>query len=81
MRNTVRRLVLFASNETITPDDIPTFASQAINDDLALQPDNEREQIENVLRKTRGNKTLAAQLLKIDRKTLYNKMHFYGIKL
>ena len=81
LRNTVRRLVLFASNETITPDDIPTFASQAINDDLALQPDNEREQIENVLRKTRGNKTLAAQLLKIDRKTLYNKMHFYGIKL
>lgn len=81
LRNTVRRLVLFASSDIITVDDIPPFASQSTNEDLALQPDNEREQIESVLRKTRGNKTLAAQLLKIDRKTLYNKMHLYGIKL
>lgn len=81
LRNTVRRLVLFASKNQITPDEIPAFALQPVHEDLALQPDNEREQIESVLRKTRGNKTLAAQLLKIDRKTLYNKMHLYGIKL
>lgn len=81
LRNTVRRLVLFASNDIITPDDIPAFVSATVNEDLALQPDDERNQIENMLRKTRGNKTLAAQLLKIDRKTLYNKMHLYGIKL
>jgi two-component system response regulator HydG len=81
LRNMVRRLVLFASNDIITPDDIPVFVSPLVSNDLALQPENEREQIENALRKTRGNKTLAAQLLKIDRKTLYNKMHLYGIKL
>ncbi len=82
LRNMVRRLVLFASNDMITPDDIPAFTpSPSANNDLALQPENEREQIENVLRKARGNKTLAAQLLKVDRKTLYNKMHLYGIKL
>ena len=81
LRNTVRRLVLFASKNIITPDDLPAFVSTTVNENLALQPEDERHQIENVLRKTRGNKTLAAQLLKIDRKTLYNKMHLYGIKL
>jgi two-component system response regulator HydG len=81
LRNMVKRMVLFASKDTITPDDIPAFATSALSEDMALQPDNEREQIENALRKARGNKTLAAQLLKIDRKTLYNKMHTYGIKL
>ncbi|MBB3187945.1 sigma-54-dependent transcriptional regulator [Microbacter margulisiae] len=81
LRNTVRRLVLFASNDMIAPSDIPAFApSSSVSENLALQPDNEREQIENALRKARGNKTLAATLLKIDRKTLYNKMHLYDIK-
>ena len=50
-------------------------------DEWALQPDHEKEQIEAALRKARGNKTVAAKLLQIDRKTLYNKMHLYGIEL
>ncbi len=81
LRNMVRRVVLFASGEMISADDFPAFTAAPVMEDLALHPDNEREQIENALRKARGNKTLAAQLLKIDRKTLYNKMHLYGIKL
>lgn len=81
LRNTVRRLVLFAAQDMITPADIPAFASSPSREDMALQPQNEREQIEKALHKARGNKTLAAQLLKIDRKTLYNKMHQYGFTL
>lgn len=81
LRNMVRRVVLFASGEMITPDDLPVFSTAPTVEDMALQPENEREQIETALRKARGNKTQAAQLLKIDRKTLYNKMHLYGIKL
>lgn len=82
LRNVVRRIVLFASNDIIAAEDIPSFISAVANhNNMALQPENEREQIENALRKARGNKTLAAQLLKIDRKTLYNKMHLYDIKL
>lgn len=81
LRNMVRRVVLFASGEMITPDDLPAFSVAPTVEDMALQPENEREQIETALRKARGNKTQAAQLLKIDRKTLYNKMHLYGIKL
>lgn len=81
LRNMVRRMVLFASKDIIVPEDIPSFVSATASQNMALQPENEREQIENALKKARGNKTLAAQLLKIDRKTLYNKMHIYGIKL
>ena len=81
LRNMVRRVVLFASGELITADELPVFSQPAPGEDLALQPANEKQQIEHALRVTRGNKTVAAQLLKIDRKTLYNKMHQYGIKL
>lgn len=41
----------------------------------------ERQAIIDVLEKTGFNKTRAAELLKIDRKTLYNKLKAYGIKL
>ena len=80
LRNVVRRAVLFASGNEITPDDLPVF-NDPKPEDFALRPDNEKGQIEEALHKARGNKTLAAGLLEIDRKTLYNKMHLYGIKL
>ena len=81
LRNMVRRMVLFATNDIIGSNDIPAFAASHNIENMALHPENEKEQIENALHKARGNKTLAAQLLKIDRKTLYNKMHYYNLKL
>jgi len=77
LRNVVRRAVLFASGSEITPDDLPVF-SEPKTEDFTIHSDNEKEQIEAALHKARGNKSLAAQLLKIDRKTLYNKMHQYA---
>jgi two-component system response regulator HydG len=81
LRNMIRRVVLFVSDQMITPDDFPAFAPAPNDNDMALYPENESEQIKDALRKARGNKTQAAKLLQIDRKTLYNKMHLYGIKL
>ena len=82
LRNVIRRAVLFAGGNEITAKDIPGLRPIApVTKDYALRPGDEKSQIEEVLYKTRGNKTLAAQLLKIDRKTLYNKMHQYGIEL
>lgn len=88
MRNVVRRCVLFTESEKIELDDLPVFAQTAkspaqinVEDDFALRPGDEKEQIESALRKARGNKTVAARLLQIDRKTLYNKMHQYDIEL
>jgi len=39
----------------------------------------ERNHIENVLSIFDGNKTKAAKALKISLKTLYNKLHTYGV--
>lgn len=87
LRNAIRRAVLFTSGNEIIKEDLPiltqkpTSGFEQTGEDFALRPGNEKEQIENVLKRARGNKTLAAQLLKIDRKTLYNKMHQYGLEL
>ena len=88
LRNVLRRCVLFAEGENIELDDLPVFSAPnkktviaTDEDDWALRPEHEKEQIEAALQKARGNKTVAAKLLQIDRKTLYNKMHLYGIEL
>ena len=86
LRNVIRRCVLFAEGDYIEAEDLPVFTdlpekSSGGNDDFALRPGNEREQIEAALAKARGNKTVAARLLQIDRKTLYNKMHQLGLDL
>ena len=88
LRNVLRRCVLFAEGENIEMDDLPVFSAPnkktviaTDEDDWALRPEHEKEQIEAALQKARGNKTVAAKLLQIDRKTLYNKMHLYGIEL
>jgi two-component system response regulator HydG len=84
LRNVVRRAVLFAQGNEIVPENLPILSSPQKNVEepqLSLRNQNEREQIEEALRKSNGNKTLAAQLLQVDRKTLYNKMHLYGIEL
>ena len=41
---------------------------------------NERTMIMNTLEKVHYNKSKAARLLNIDRKTLYNKMRIYSIE-
>lgn len=85
LRNVVRRAALFATGDEICKADLPTFApaprTNPTDDNYTLRRENEQQHIENALYRARGNKTLAAQLLKIDRKTLYNKIHQYGIKL
>ncbi len=84
LRNVVRRAALFAQGDTILPENLPQFASQKkvdIEPGLALRSSNEQEQITEALKKAHGNKTIAAQLLQVDRKTLYNKMHQYGMEL
>ena len=85
LRNVIRRATLFAENQDITVDNLPVLASRTQkaddDNDMALRPGDEKEQILAALRKARGNKTVAAKLLQIDRKTLYNKMHLYGMDL
>ena len=85
LRNVIRRATLFAENQEINADNLPVLKNKAqkaqVVEDMALQPGDEKEQILAALKKARGNKTVAAKLLQIDRKTLYNKMHLYGMDL
>lgn len=85
LRNVVRRAALFAQTDKILPENLPILhapsKSKEEESSLSLRSENEKEQIETALKKADGNKTVAARLLKIDRKTLYNKMHQYGIEL
>ena len=85
LRNVIRRATLFAENQEITADNLPVMSVRVQKsqekEDMALHPGDEKEQILVALRKARGNKTVAAKLLQIDRKTLYNKMHLYGMDL
>jgi two-component system, NtrC family, response regulator HydG len=91
LKNTIRRAVLLTKGAIVTPDSLPrellTIGEGALQDQLN-NGDNLKETIENieiekikkVLEKVRYNKTKAAQLLNIDRKTLYNKLKQYNIE-
>ena len=94
LKNVIRRSVLLATSEHITQDTLPaeiiTPAMQSIfedqpkvaNPDLkAAQERTERALIEETLRKVRYNKSKAAKMLNIDRKTLYNKLRLYDIDI
>lgn len=85
MRNAVRRMALFAQSEFVTKENLPDFLLKKqepeVKSDLSLKPRDEKQQIENAIKLAKGNKSLAAQMLNIDRKTLYNKIHLYGIEL
>lgn len=82
LRNVIRRATLFAKNGEITPQVLPDFLCVLTPEgDPILKTDDEKEQIITVLRIVKGNKAAAARLLKMNRKTLYNKLHQYGIEL
>ena len=81
LRNVVRRAVLFSEGDEIMPIDLPILSDPLLGDELALKPGNEKEQVETALKRANGNKTLAAKILKIDRKTLYNMMHRLDLKI
>ncbi|MEG0519483.1 MAG: sigma-54 dependent transcriptional regulator [Bacteroidales bacterium] len=82
LRNVIRRAVLFATQDHIIPDNLPILTAAPDHaEEMAMQPGNEKAQIEEALKRARGNKSLAAEMLQITRKTLYNKMHSLNIPL
>jgi two-component system response regulator HydG len=74
--------VLFATSNTILPEHLPAFQKEmAIESSVLFDEKEEKQRIIHALQKSGGNKTIAAKMLNIDRKTLYNKMHLYRIEL
>lgn len=91
MKNVVKRSVLLSKGDTIRLETIPPEMLESVRqvnrekmgtvyDLKALQEVQEREMIIKTLQEVRYNKSKAARILNIDRKTLYLKMEKYGIE-
>ena len=83
LENVIERAVTLARGEKIVPEDLPPAVQGARGERRVLDEAAERtlplqeveqEYIQRILEKTGGNKYQAAQVLGIDRKTLYRKL-------
>lgn len=96
MRNIIKRAVLLTNGNTVEIDVMPTeiFEETFDSDKFSLtesykEEDNlklyssksEEKTIRLALEKAKFNKTKAAKILGIDRKTLYNKIKLYDIEI
>lgn len=85
MKNVIKRSVLLTTDQYITADILPqelkNKKSEEINSNALHDEEFEKSQILKALEMCNNNKSQAALLLKIDRKTLYNKMKLYNMNL
>lgn len=87
LKNIVKRATLLAQGDCISirelGDEILEHATpdaQQMQHSFVLHDEEtEKQRILNALQQTGNNKTKAAQLLGVDRKTLYNKLKLYNI--
>jgi two-component system NtrC family response regulator len=95
LRNTIRRACILANEPVITPDLFPFAPQKVIYAPVVRAADSEtgsppfiasplweieRDHIRKVLELVEQNKSQAAKLLEIDRKTLYSKLERYGLE-
>jgi len=86
LENAIERAVAFARGTMIAPDDLPervrtsgsasALIARSVEQNMTIR-EMEREYILEVLRRTGGNKSRAAELLGLDRKTLYRRLDEY----
>jgi DNA-binding NtrC family response regulator len=81
LRNVVERMVILAEDPILGLELLPDEVRQALcgSDRLESLEELERDHILRTLRRADGNKTKAAEMLGIDRSTLYAKLKRYGL--
>ncbi len=89
LRNVIERAVALTRSNQLSVEDLPekirTYQSRQFlidgQDPQQLLPmdEIERRYILHVLESVEGNKTTAAKILGLDRKTLYRKLKQYGV--
>lgn len=81
LQNIIKRATLLSQGDFVEKKVLPSEIFQIQHNeesDFSLSV-NEKEAILEALNQTNNNKSEAAKLLKINRKTLYNKLKFYDI--
>ncbi len=82
LKAVIAKCALLTDSAMIQPDDLPAHMKarhyESPNKSKTLE-DMEKEHIINVLSETKGNQTRASEVLGINRKTLYKKIHRYKI--
>ena len=87
LANSIQRAVALSDADLLSIEDFEpaqvaragTLADKIMDADMTLQQ-LERLYLKRVLQKTRGNKTLAAQILGLERRTVYRKVAELGIE-
>jgi two-component system, NtrC family, response regulator HydG len=80
LQNVIKRATLLSQGDFIEKNVLPLELLQTnTNSDFSLS-ESEKETILITLKKVKNNKSEAAILLQISRKTLYNKLKLYNIK-
>jgi DNA-binding NtrC family response regulator len=82
LENVIQRAITLSQQETILPEDLPASMISELDEDIVGKglrkkyslDQLEKEYIQKVLIEAGGNKTRAAEILGLDRKTLYRKL-------
>ena len=80
LSNAIERAMVVGRKETIQPDDLPLSRRSGNGSRGITLADMERRHIQSVLDSTDWNITRTAELLEIDRATVYNKIKKYQLK-
>jgi len=85
LQNVVKRAVLLTSGDKVEkgalPKEVYRSKENNVKTDNFSKADYEKEQIVKALKQSNFNKSKAAKLLQITRKTLYNKINHYNLDL
>jgi len=88
LKNVIKRMVLLSTDPIADADTLPDEMLFSVKNNLSHAPEsdlkaqnevNEKQLIQKTLIQVRYNKSKAAKLLNIDRKTLYSKIERYGL--
>jgi two-component system NtrC family response regulator len=87
LSNTIRRACILAHETVISTELLPFSLPKnlLLNQGAGVEVETvplwvvERDHIQKVIEKVEGNKSRAAKILEIDRKTLYTKLERYGL--
>lgn len=85
LENIIERCIILSISDVISKDDLPSIirSDRDVTKSLSLSDiaaDAEKVHIIRVLKTTQGNKTKAAEILGISRKTLWERMNSYQIE-